>query len=218
MACNGRSFALQCSRTRREPAGTTALYGWAMRRRRAPPNISSRKNSRAAELDRRTSRRRPFAPSSTIGLSKRATIPPDAGIERLRVSAGDRNFAYTLDLTATGPLVLQGEGGYSRKSEAGQASYYYSQPFFTAEGSVSLNGREMKVAGRAWMDREWSSQPLGPDQKGWDWFSLHLARRRETDAVSPAQRRRPHHFCSAIGSRRAAQRRRSRAKDIASSL
>ena len=24
------------------------------------------------------------------------------------------------------------------------------------------------------MDREWSSQPLGPDQTGWDWFSLHL--------------------------------------------
>jgi predicted secreted hydrolase len=25
------------------------------------------------------------------------------------------------------------------------------------------------------MDREWSSQPLAADQKGWDWFSLHLA-------------------------------------------
>ncbi|MGJ0535394.1 lipocalin-like domain-containing protein [Methylocystis sp.] len=98
----------------------------------------------------------------------------DAGIERLRVSAGDRNFAYALDLTASGPVVLQGEGGYSRKSEAGQASYYYSQPFFTAEGSLSMNGRKIQVSGRAWMDREWSSQPLGPDQKGWDWFSLHL--------------------------------------------
>jgi predicted secreted hydrolase len=98
----------------------------------------------------------------------------DAGIERLRVSARDRNFAYALDLTATGPVVLQGEGGYSRKSEAGQASYYYSQPFFTAEGSLSMNGRKIQVSGRAWMDREWSSQPLGPDQKGWDWFSLHL--------------------------------------------
>ena len=97
-----------------------------------------------------------------------------AGIERLRVSAGDRSFAYALDLTATGPVVLQGEGGYSRKSDAGQASYYYSQPFFTAEGSLSMSGRKIQLSGRAWMDREWSSQPLGPDQKGWDWFSLHL--------------------------------------------
>ena len=23
-------------------------------------------------------------------------------------------------------------------------------------------------------NREWSSQPLAPDQKGWDWFSLHF--------------------------------------------
>jgi predicted secreted hydrolase len=97
-----------------------------------------------------------------------------AGFDRLRVAAGDKNFAYALDLTATGPIVLQGEGGYSRKSEAGQASYYYSQPFFTAEGSISIHGRKMQASGRAWMDREWSSQPLGPDQKGWDWFSLHL--------------------------------------------
>ena len=96
-----------------------------------------------------------------------------AGIERLRVSAGSRSFNYALDLTAMGPVVLLGEGGYSRKSDAGQASYYYSQPFFTAEGFVSIHGRETKVSGRAWMDREWSSQPLGPDQKGWDWFALH---------------------------------------------
>ena len=97
-----------------------------------------------------------------------------AGIERLRVSAGDGNFAYALDLAATGPIVLQGEGGYSRKSDAGQASYYYSQPFFMAEGSLSIHGRKTQVSGRAWMDREWSSQPLGVDQKGWDWFALHF--------------------------------------------
>jgi len=97
-----------------------------------------------------------------------------AGIERLRVSAGNGNFAYALDLTATGPIVLQGEGGYSRKSDAGQASYYYSEPFFMTEGSVSIHGRETQVSGRAWMDREWSSQALAADQQGWDWFALHL--------------------------------------------
>ena len=35
------------------------------------------------------------------------------------------------------------------------------------EGAVS-------VTGRAWLDREWASQPLDPDQGGWDWISLHL--------------------------------------------
>lgn len=99
----------------------------------------------------------------------------DAGINRLRLHAKDKNFSFTLDLAADAPLALQGEGGFSRKSDAGQASHYYSQPFFKADGVLSINGQDVKVAGRAWMDREWSSQPLAPDQKGWDWFSLHLA-------------------------------------------
>ncbi len=92
-----------------------------------------------------------------------------------RVSAHGQDFSYRLELTRQGPFVLQGDAGFSLKSSAGQASYYYSQPFFAVEGALSLNGREIRVAGRAWMDREWRSQSLAPDQKGWDWFSLHLA-------------------------------------------
>jgi predicted secreted hydrolase len=95
-------------------------------------------------------------------------------IAPLEVTATSADFGYALKLEATQPLVLQGEGGYSRKSERGQASYYYSQPYFTASGTVALGGRSVAVTGRAWMDREWSSQPLASDQTGWDWFSLHL--------------------------------------------
>ena len=28
------------------------------------------------------------------------------------------------------------------------------------------------MTGTAWLDREWSSQPLSEEQSGWDWFSL----------------------------------------------
>jgi predicted secreted hydrolase len=37
-----------------------------------------------------------------------------------------------------------------------------------------MGGVPVKVSGKAWLDREWSSQPLASDQTGWDWFSLHL--------------------------------------------
>ncbi|MDH2325668.1 lipocalin-like domain-containing protein [Cereibacter sp. SYSU M97828] len=89
-----------------------------------------------------------------------------------RMTAHGDGFAYDLGLEATGPLVAQGDGGYSVKSAAGQASRYYSQPFFRASGSVELDGRTIPVTGTAWLDREWSSQPLAEDQSGWDWFSL----------------------------------------------
>ena len=94
----------------------------------------------------------------------------------MQLKASDAHFAYDLRLTASRPLVLQGDNGYSRKSDQGQASYYYSQPFFTANGSVSLDGHTYQVSGPAWLDREWSSQPLAASQTGWDWVSLHLDR------------------------------------------
>jgi predicted secreted hydrolase len=98
----------------------------------------------------------------------------DTSIAPLELKASATDFAYALRLDAERPLVLQGNAGYSRKSERGQASYYYSQPYFKASGRISIGDKPVEVTGLAWMDREWSSQPLGPDQTGWDWFSLHL--------------------------------------------
>ncbi|MGJ0509133.1 MAG: lipocalin-like domain-containing protein [Methylocystis sp.] len=99
----------------------------------------------------------------------------DEAFTQARLVASAPRFSYALTLTRNGPFVLQGDAGFSEKSQEGQASHYYSQPFFTVGGRLTLDGHETTVTGRAWMDREWSSQSLAPDQKGWDWFSLHLA-------------------------------------------
>jgi predicted secreted hydrolase len=96
-------------------------------------------------------------------------------ISPIELTASARDFSYALQLSADHPLVLQGNGGYSRKSLREQASYYYSQPFFKARGHLTIDDKPVEVGGLAWMDREWSSQPLASDQKGWDWFALHFA-------------------------------------------
>jgi predicted secreted hydrolase len=98
----------------------------------------------------------------------------DDAIAPLALNVSGPDFSYDLRLDADRPLVLQGDAGYSRKSEREQASYYYSQPFFKATGRLTIDDRPVEVTGQAWMDREWSSQPLASDQTGWDWFSLHL--------------------------------------------
>ena len=90
----------------------------------------------------------------------------------LRMEAAGPDFAYDLSLTAEGPLVFHGADGFSVKSADGQASYYYSQPFYSVAGSVTLPDGPVEVTGQAWLDREWSSQPLSENQSGWDWFSL----------------------------------------------
>ena len=79
-----------------------------------------------------------------------------------------------LDMKSVTPWVLQGEQGFSQKSGKGQASYYYSQPNIQVTGSIKHQGKAHSIIGHAWLDREWSSQPLAKEQQGWDWFSLHL--------------------------------------------
>jgi predicted secreted hydrolase len=98
----------------------------------------------------------------------------DDSIAPLELTASGKDFAYALRLDADRALVLQGDAGYSRKSERGQASYYFSQPYFKATGRITIDDKPVEVTGLAWMDREWSSQPLASDQSGWDWFALHL--------------------------------------------
>lgn len=95
-------------------------------------------------------------------------------LSKLSLSASGKDFRYDLKLDSKGPIVLQGQGGYSVKSAAGQASNYYSQPFYTVEGTLTLPQGPVSVTGQAWLDREWSSQPLAENQTGWDWFSLHM--------------------------------------------
>ncbi|SFU52661.1 lipocalin-like domain-containing protein [Halomonas korlensis] len=105
--------------------------------------------------------------------------PGRDALDRLTLSAragpDDARFGYRLTLEAQGPLVHHGENGFSQKSADGQGSIYISQPFYRVSGEVTLHGEPHQVTGRAWLDREWSSQLLGSDQAGWDWFSLHLA-------------------------------------------
>ena len=92
----------------------------------------------------------------------------------LTMSASGPEFAYDMVLKSDGPLVFHGDEGYSVKSAEGQASFYYSQPFYAIEGTLILPTGSIEVAGDAWLDREWSSQPLSDNQTGWDWFSLSL--------------------------------------------
>ena len=96
-----------------------------------------------------------------------------AGYEA-RIAA--REFDYALQILPAQPLLLQGEGGFSRKGpDSRQASYYYSLPHLEVSGSVTIKGSKIEVTGTAWLDHEWSSEALAAEAAGWDWVGLNLA-------------------------------------------
>ena len=81
----------------------------------------------------------------------------------------------SLNLDTYGPFIKQGDNGYSKKTQDERLrSYYYSQPFINAEGTLNIEGNSVKVAGKGWFDHEWTSHLANSEAMGWDWFSLHL--------------------------------------------
>ena len=80
-----------------------------------------------------------------------------------------------LQLTNTKPWVIHGENGVSQKATGeGHASHYYSATRLATHGKLTLDGRTRAVKGESWLDREWASNQLTPEQVGWDWFSLQF--------------------------------------------
>lgn len=97
---------------------------------------------------------------------------PD-GRWRTRIVA--RDFTLDLLLVPQQPVLLQGVGGYSRKGPSlADASHYYSIPQMRVAGTVTTIGKTVRVTGRAWLDREWSSNYLNPAAVGWDWVGLNF--------------------------------------------
>ena len=85
-------------------------------------------------------------------------------------------FGFALQFDATQAVLPQGDAGWSRKGpQREQASLYYSQPQLAASGTVQLEGRVQAVAGRAWLDHEWSDSLLDAQAVGWDWIGINLA-------------------------------------------
>jgi predicted secreted hydrolase len=94
---------------------------------------------------------------------------------RARATGDAAGFAFDLALDTTQPVLLQGQAGTSRKGpRREQFSRYYSEPQLAAHGSLSLDGRTYAVAGRAWLDHEWSDAYLDPAASGWDWIGINL--------------------------------------------
>jgi predicted secreted hydrolase len=94
----------------------------------------------------------------------------------VRLRAAAEQVAIDLELRPLKPLVAHGRDGWSPKTRDGSsASHYYSATRLATRGSLSSGGEAFAVEGASWLDREWSSGGLGPNQVGWDWFALQLS-------------------------------------------
>jgi len=100
------------------------------------------------------------------------TMAGSNGHDRL-VAVDPRGFGVDLTLAATKPPALHDDDGWIDFGPAG-GSYYYSRTAMTASGSLTLDGRALKVEGTAWFDHQWGDF-ISVGGGGWDWFAVNLA-------------------------------------------
>ncbi len=102
------------------------------------------------------------------------------GTDPFRMHAQAGGDALTFEQFAQKPPAIHGSAGVSRKAACATcASHYYSMTRLHTAGTLHYAGRTFAVAGLSWMDHEFGSDELQPNQSGWDWFSVQLDDRRE---------------------------------------
>ncbi len=115
-------------------------------------------------------------PDTTALLARVASWEVERiGLHNFAVRADFDGHGMDLELRAQFGPIFHGDAGFSRKGPGhGNASFYYTLPRLDTEGTITLDGSPHIVRGTAWLDREWGSNQLASNQKGWDWFALQF--------------------------------------------
>src|SRR5262249_41408990 len=87
---------------------------------------------------------------------------------RQLLQAVTEEIQLRLMLQSQKPAVIHGENGVSQKAEgAGHASHYISLTRLLTNGQLRLHDKTFEVTGTSWMDHEFFTHQLAPEQIGW---------------------------------------------------
>lgn len=86
-------------------------------------------------------------------------------------------YVLDLDLEETKAPVLH-YGGDAHPYRFGGYTYYYSRVHMKTTGTLTINGKEHKVTGTTWFDRQYGELYQAIVQ-GWQWFAIELDDNRQ---------------------------------------
>ena len=87
-------------------------------------------------------------------------------------AASTNSYAFDLTVEATKPAALHNEIGYLVALSGW--TYYYSWTRMDLSGTLVVDGQELDVTGRAWMDHQWGDFVVSGYPTGWQWFSVSM--------------------------------------------
>ena len=78
---------------------------------------------------------------------------------------------FDLSMTSMKKPLLEGGTGYITLKST--STYYYSLTNLKTKGTIKIDGKEIKVKGKSWMDHQWADVNYNP-KTNWTWFSIQL--------------------------------------------
>ncbi|MGI8533812.1 MAG: MMPL family transporter [Candidatus Limnocylindrales bacterium] len=115
------------------------------------------------------------APGLSDGQVRPWTMTGADGRDQLDAVASPDGTEFGLSLALDDgqrPVALHDRDGYVDFGPAG-GSYYYSRTQMAADGTLTLDGNELRVTGQAWFDHQWGDF-VAVGAGGWDWFAVNL--------------------------------------------
>ncbi|MGD0277755.1 MAG: lipocalin-like domain-containing protein [Smithella sp.] len=89
-----------------------------------------------------------------------------------------KGCSIDLELESFKPAALHEQNGIVNKGGT-HSNYYYSYTNMKTSGTLTLEGKPVKVDGKSWMDHEYGTMKMAYPQVGWDWFSVQLDNNHE---------------------------------------
>ncbi len=93
------------------------------------------------------------------------------------LSAQSDDFGIDLSARASQQVEYNDGDGHAAFPD-GTANYYYSRPKMALNGSISVNGKRMRVSGDGWFDHQWGALPFTT----WTWYGIQLSNGEQVTA------------------------------------
>ena len=109
----------------------------------------------------------------TVGAFKLG-FRPGGRLGRWSVSAStNAGGRLALDLVPRQPYVRHGHDGIIQQGTGGPSAYY-SAPRLAAHGTLTLNGKPVRVSGQGWLDHQWGNFGTVVGALKWNWFACQF--------------------------------------------
>ncbi len=106
------------------------------------------------------------------GRGNKVTAVGENGSDKLHAEIDKGKYILDIELESTKPVAMR-YGGNAHPYSFGGFTYYYSRTHMETKGTLTIDGKEHKVTGTTWFDRQYG-ELQDANFKGWQWFSIDL--------------------------------------------